>query len=63
MENKNTANKIELPCGAFCSKNCADDCIYWNPHDRRDDGRTWCEYYSTYYYPNERNGCFSHRSY
>lgn len=63
MENKVKNAEITLPCGEFCGKNCADDCIYWNPSDRRSDGRTWCEHYNTYYYPSERNGCFSHRSY
>lgn len=59
-EKKLTGEKeITIPCGTFCSKNCADGCIYWNPYDRKDDGRQWCEYYDTYFYPNDRNGCFN----
>lgn len=58
MEKKNENQKIELPCGQFCAKNCADGCIYWNPRDRKDDGRSFCESFSTYFYPHERNGCF-----
>lgn len=50
--------QIKLPCGEFCS-NCGDGCIYWNPYDRDANGRQWCSWYDTYYYPRERQGCLS----
>lgn len=49
---------IQIPNGKFCGHNCADGCIYWQPNDRRSDGRQYCSHYSTYYYPKERQGCF-----
>ena len=52
-------NMAKLPCGQFCAKNCADGCIYWNPYDRDKNGRQYCNYRRSYYYPHERNGCFS----
>ena len=61
MENKEMDLQVQLPCGEFCGNNCADGCVYWDPYDRRDDGRQWCNHYNTYYYPTERNGCFSFR--
>ncbi len=63
MKNKENENKqveaVTIPCGSFCSGNCADGCIYWNPYDRDSYGRQWCNYYDTYYYPSDRNGCFA----
>lgn len=50
--------KLEIPKGKFCS-NCADGCIYWNPHDRDSNGRQYCSWYDSHYYPRERNGCMS----
>lgn len=65
MENikneKKMAQEVKLPCGAFCGHNCADGCIYWNPHDRDFNGRQWCNWYNTYYYPRERQGCLSYK--
>jgi len=49
--------KIEIPKGNFCGKNCADGCIYWSPHDRDSNGRQYCSYYKRHYYPSERLGC------
>lgn len=60
MENNQKKQAVKLPDGQFCGGNCVG-CIYWNPYDRRDDGRQWCSYYSTYYYPDERNGCFARK--
>lgn len=54
--------KITIPVGYFCGGNCAD-CIYYERNDRKDDGRCWCNYYNTYYYPSERNGCAGYRAY
>jgi hypothetical protein len=57
MKKKDTEQKVKLPCGEFCGHNCADGCIYWNPYDRDQHGRQWCNHYSTYYYPRDRQGC------
>jgi len=60
--NKNAIEKpIKLPCGKFCSGDCAgpNACIYWNPYDRDSNGRQYCSWYRTYYYPRERGGCLS----
>ena len=59
-KNEQKIEEIKLPCGEFCS-NCADDCIYWNPYDRDSNGRQWCNWYNTYYYPRERQGCLSYK--
>ena len=58
-----TSGGIRIPKGEFCGCNCADDCIYWVPTDRDSDGRQYCSYYSSYYYPKERQGCFAYNSY
>lgn len=50
---------IVLPKGSFCSGNCADGCIYWVPQKRDSNGRQYCSWYDTHYYPYERNGCLS----
>lgn len=52
--------EIKLPCGEFSSGNCAG-CIYWNPHDQDSNGRQYCSWYDSYYYPRERNGCLSRK--
>lgn len=57
MKKKETEQKVKLPCGKFCGHNCANGCIYWNPYDRDQHGRQWCNHYSTYYYPRDRQGC------
>lgn len=60
-------NKIEnekvflMPEGNFSGHNCADGCIYWNPYDRDSNGRQYCSWYSSYYYPRERQGCLSYK--
>ena len=56
---KTDKKQIIIPCGKFCGKNCADGCIYWSPNDRDGNGRQYCSYYSSYYYPKERQGCLS----
>lgn len=63
MEKNNEKNIPDLPCGSFCGYHCADDggCIYWNPYDRDSNGRQWCNWYDTYYYPRERSGCLSRK--
>lgn len=55
----NTRIEVKIPCGKFCGHNCTEGCIYWQPHDRDRDGRQYCSYYRKYYYPKERQGCFS----
>ena len=57
MAKEEKRERIEFPCG----HNCADGCIYWNPHDRDGNGRQWCSWYSSYYYPRERQGCLSYK--
>lgn len=57
-KNHQEIEEIKLPCGEFCS-NCGDGCIYWNPNDRDFNGRQWCSWYSSYYYPRERQGCLT----
>ncbi len=49
---------IKLPEGELCSGNCVG-CIYWSPQSRDSNGRQYCSWYDTYYYPHERNGCLS----
>lgn len=51
--------QIVIPDGHFCGGNCSD-CVHYNYHDRQSDGRCLCDYYNSYYYPSERNGCFNH---
>ena len=60
-EKKLTEEKkvVELPEGKLCSGNCADGCVYWEPYKKDSHGRQWCNWYDTYYYPSERNGCLS----
>lgn len=50
--------KIEIPKGTFCGGNCYD-CAYWNPNKKDSYGKTYCEWYSQYYFPSERQGCLS----
>ena len=63
MESNNTSKVTvcELPDGKLCGHNCADGCIYWSPYDRDSNGRQYCSWYSTYYYPRERQGCLSYK--
>ncbi len=57
---KNVCPKpVVIPEGKFCS-NCADRCRYYYPSDRDSNGRAYCGYYESYYYPRERNGCLSY---
>ena len=58
-KNEQKFEEIKLPCGEFCGHNCADGCIYWNPHDRNANGEQWCSWYSRYFTPRERQGCLS----
>lgn len=60
-ENKTKKCNIVLPEGKLCGHNCADGCIYWNPYDRDSNGRQYCAYYDTHYYPRERQGCLSYK--
>ena len=52
--------QIKIPCGHFC-ENCGGKggCLYWVPQKKDNNGRQYCSYYGTYYYPTERNGCLS----
>lgn len=58
---KQSEKKIVLPEGEFCGHNCADDCIYWNPYKKDNNGRQYCNHYDSYYYPTERQGCLSYK--
>ncbi len=60
MKNKNIETTVKLPEGKFCSGNCSG-CVYWNPYDKDSNGRQYCSWYDTYYYPRERNGCLSRK--
>lgn len=53
---------IKIPEGVFCGGNCSD-CVYYELHNRRSDGRCWCNKMNSWYYPSERNGCFYYREY
>lgn len=55
----NCSAEIVLPEGKFCGYNCTDGCIYWEPYKRDSNGRQYCNWYHTYYYPSERQGCLS----
>ncbi len=58
-EKKNVCpNELQLPTGAFSSGNCVG-CRYWYPSKKDSNGRDYCSYYDTYYYPRERGGCLS----
>ena len=52
---------FKLPEGTFYSGNCVG-CIYWNPYKKDGNGRQYCNWYNSYYYPHERNGCLSRKS-
>ena len=52
---------VKLPEGKFCSGNCVG-CIYWEPRNRDGNGRQYCSWYGTYYYPSERGGCLSKKT-
>ncbi len=59
---KQTEKKVcQLPDGKFCGHNCADGCRYWDPYKKDSNGRQYCNWYSTYYYPRERQGCLSYK--
>ena len=55
------SKEIKLPCGKFCGHNCADGCAYWYPTNKDSNGRQYCSWYDTYYYPHERQGCLSYK--
>lgn len=60
----NTMTSIpSIPCGSFCGSDNCTECIYWDPNDRDSNGRQWCNWYDTYYFPRERNGCLSLKKY
>ena len=59
MTEKNS--DIKIPSGQFCSGNCVG-CIYWNPSRKDSNGRQYCSWYDTYYYPDERRGCLSKKT-
>ena len=61
MEKEMKKECVKLPCGELCAYNCADNCLHAHPNDRLDDGRIYCDHYTTYFYPSERNGCFNYR--
>lgn len=52
--------EVKIPCGHFSSGNCVG-CVYWNPRDKDSNGRDYCSWYQTYYYPRERGGCLSRK--
>lgn len=57
---KKKTNIISIPKGCFSGGNCVD-CAYYESHNRDSNGRGYCNYYNTHYYPSERNGCFNYR--
>lgn len=59
MKESKENNRVILPKEQLCGNNCADGCIYWSPHDRDSNGRQYCSWYESYYYPKERQGCLS----
>jgi len=59
LDNKKT--EVKIPEGKFCSGNCVG-CIYWVPHKRDSNGRQYCSWYDSYYYPYERGGCLSKKT-
>ena len=61
MEKITKEKKVKIPCGCFCGYNCTDDCKYWAPYKKDSNGRQYCYWYETYYYPSERQGCLSHK--
>ncbi len=53
-------NKIvKIPEGAFCGGNCST-CIYFEARNTDSNGRGWCNWYHSHYYPSERQGCLSY---
>lgn len=54
--------KIELPQGYFCGGNCSD-CRYYEYRNTDSNGRGYCNWYGTHYYPSERQGCLSYQRY
>lgn len=65
MCDKNMKQTVKIPEGKLCGYNCADKggCIYWSPTDRNSRGEQYCNYYHTYYFPKNRQGCNSFKSY
>ena len=63
MNEKTTQTKrqITIPEGMFCGHRCDDGCAYWRPNKRDFNGRQYCSWYDTYYYPRERGGCLSYK--
>ncbi len=59
MDNKANV-KIELPQGYFCGGNCSD-CRYFEYRNTDSNGRGYCNWYGTHYYPSERQGCQSYQ--
>lgn len=62
MNKDKQMKKIIMPKGSFCGHNCADGCIYWSPNDRDHNGRQYCSWYKSYYYPRERQGCLTFKN-
>lgn len=56
----NEKSTVIIPDGFFCSGNCVG-CRYWNPDKKDFNGRDYCGWYDTYYYPRERGGCLSRK--
>ena len=58
-ENSGNICEIQIPEGEFCGHNCADGCIHWRASQKDSNGRQYCDYYGSYFYPRERQGCLS----
>ena len=56
MQNDKEMIKVELPEGVFCG-NCTD-CVHYQNRNTDKNGRGYCAHFGTYYFPQERNGCF-----
>lgn len=53
--------KIELNPFSLYSRRCDENCAYWRPDKKDSNGRTYCSWYGSYYYPSERQGCLSYK--
>ena len=62
MKKATEKTQIKIPKGFFCER-CDDKggCAYWRPEKKDSNGRQYCSWYDSYYYPRERQGCLSYK--
>ena len=55
---------VKIPDGTFCydSGNCST-CVYFEARNTDSNGRGYCNYYGSHFYPSERQGCLSRKAY